>query len=215
MKTIIINASPRKNGNTSTMLEYAEKGAIEAGSEVKVVNLADVKGTGCISCFLCKRKGVDNSICYVKDEIGELIAEIKECDVLVLATPIYMNNVNSNNMSLCERLLFSSFTYDTFGSTFKGKINTLLIYTMGAPIEVFSKSTTKLIINDQVNAFNLLNGTVETSFAYNTYQFSDYSKYNTAMFNEDKKKEIKEKQFPIECNDAYEKAKKLVLNAKK
>lgn len=55
-KVIIINGSPRKNGNTAKMLKEAQKGAEETGAEVEYFNLYDYDFKGCRSCFVCKLK---------------------------------------------------------------------------------------------------------------------------------------------------------------
>ena len=54
MKTIILNASPRKNWNTAQLLKSAAKGAESAGAEVEYIDLYDLNFTGCRSCMLCK-----------------------------------------------------------------------------------------------------------------------------------------------------------------
>ena len=56
MKTIIINASPRKNWNTAQLLKQAQKGAESVGAETEYVDLYDLSFTGCRSCMACKLK---------------------------------------------------------------------------------------------------------------------------------------------------------------
>lgn len=51
MKTIILNASPRKNWNTAQLLKSAAKGAESAGAEVEYIDLYDLNFTGCRSCM--------------------------------------------------------------------------------------------------------------------------------------------------------------------
>jgi len=55
-KVIAINGSPRKNGNTATLLQNVLDGAKSQGAETEFVNLIDLKYQGCISCFACKIK---------------------------------------------------------------------------------------------------------------------------------------------------------------
>ena len=69
MKTIILNASPRKNWNTAKLLKAATEGALEACAEVEYINLYDLNFAGCMSCMLCKRKDVERCHCYWKDYI--------------------------------------------------------------------------------------------------------------------------------------------------
>ena len=58
-KVMIINGSPRKNFNTAKMLKEAARGAEDAGAETEIINLYDLSFKGCISCLVCKRKGVE------------------------------------------------------------------------------------------------------------------------------------------------------------
>ena len=53
MKTIIINASPRKNWNTAQLLKEAQKGAESVGGEVEYIDLYDLTFIGCRSCMAC------------------------------------------------------------------------------------------------------------------------------------------------------------------
>ena len=69
MKTIIINASPRKKWNTAEVLDAARKGAESVGSEVEYVNLYDLVFKGCRSCLICKRKDKTKGKCYWKDDL--------------------------------------------------------------------------------------------------------------------------------------------------
>lgn len=55
MKLIAINGSPRRNGNTSTLLHKALEGAAAAGAETECIDLYTLNYKGCISCFSCKR----------------------------------------------------------------------------------------------------------------------------------------------------------------
>ena len=63
MKTLILNASPRKNWNTAKLLKSAAEGVLSAGAEVEHIDLYDLSFTGCRSCMLCKRKGVERCHC--------------------------------------------------------------------------------------------------------------------------------------------------------
>ena len=75
MRAIFINGSPRKNKNTAQMLEAAMKGAQEAGAEVEMIHLYGLNYKGCMSCFLCKRKGnTANGLCGFKDELHRFVS---------------------------------------------------------------------------------------------------------------------------------------------
>lgn len=76
MKTIVLNASPRKDWNTAKLLKSAMAGAESTGAEVEYINLYDLNFTGCRSCMLCKRKDVKRCHCYWKDDISPVIDKV-------------------------------------------------------------------------------------------------------------------------------------------
>ena len=61
MKTVIINAGPRKNWNTDLMLKEAQKGAESVGAETEYIDLYSLNFTGCRSCLACKLKGAQRN----------------------------------------------------------------------------------------------------------------------------------------------------------
>ena len=70
MKTIIINASPRKNWNTAQLLKEARRGAESVGAETEYIDLYDLNFTGCRSCLACKLKGAEHHGCAWKDDLS-------------------------------------------------------------------------------------------------------------------------------------------------
>ena len=87
MKVLILQASPRANGNTVWMAEEYKKAAEAAGHEVTLVNVAKKKIAGCLACEYCHNKG--NGACIQKDDMQELYPLMAEAEALVLAAPIY------------------------------------------------------------------------------------------------------------------------------
>ncbi|MCC8102335.1 MAG: NAD(P)H-dependent oxidoreductase [Clostridiales bacterium] len=69
MKTIILNASPRKNWNTAQLLKSAEKGARDAGNETEYIDIYNLSFTGCHSCLACKVKNGQRCKCFWKDDL--------------------------------------------------------------------------------------------------------------------------------------------------
>ena len=208
MKTIIINASPRKNWNTAQLLKSAQKGAESAGSETEYIDLYDLKFTGCRSCLACKRKGAERCKCYWKDDLSPLIDRITQAQSLIIGSPIYFGEPTAQFRALLERLLFVMLSYDNYSSYFTSKVNVGLIYTMnasGAYVETLIKPMAK----NMEGLFRFLNGTVKTYLSCNTTQVADYSKYSMAGFDVEKKKETREKQFPIDLEEAYKMGREL------
>ena len=100
MNILILQGSPRANGNTAWMAEEFKKAAEAAGHEVTLVNVAKKKIAGCLACEYCHKGGthdVDNieggyqgnGACIQKDDMQELYPLMAEAEVLVLAAPIY------------------------------------------------------------------------------------------------------------------------------
>ena len=84
MKTIIINASPRKNWNTAQMLKEAQRGAESVGAETEYIDLYDLTFTGCRSCLACKRKDAERCRCYWNDDLALVISRVLEADALII-----------------------------------------------------------------------------------------------------------------------------------
>ena len=106
MKTIIINASPRKNWNTAQLLKEAKKGAESGGAETEYIDLYDLTFTGCRSCLACKRKGAERNKCYWKDDLSPLIGRILAADAVIIGSPIYFGQPTASFRALWERLAF-------------------------------------------------------------------------------------------------------------
>ena len=97
MKALVLNASPRKTGNTAKLLKSAADGARDVGAEVEYINLYELIFTGCRGCMLCKRKGVERCHCYWKDDLSPIIDKIFHADVLLIGTAIYLGRFVSMN----------------------------------------------------------------------------------------------------------------------
>ena len=87
MNILILQGSPRANGNTAWMAEEYKKAAEAAGHQVTLVNVSRKKIAGCMACGYCRGKG--NGACIQKDDMQELYPLMAEAEVLVLAAPIY------------------------------------------------------------------------------------------------------------------------------
>ena len=87
MNILILQGSPRANGNTAWMAEEYKKAAESAGHQVTIVDVAKKKINGCLACEYCHTKG--DGACIQKDDMQELYPLMNEAEVLVLAAPIY------------------------------------------------------------------------------------------------------------------------------
>jgi multimeric flavodoxin WrbA len=184
------------------LLKEAEKGAREAGSETEYIDLYDLQFTGCRSCMACKRKDGERCKCFWKDDLSPVIDRIFQADSLIIGSPIYLGDITSQVHALIERLHFCALSYDDYSNYFKGKVNVGIILTMNAPRAYFEQSYLgKAKEVEQI--FRALNGNVEVYAACDTLQVNDYSKFNMAGFSEEHKKEMREKQFPVDLEEAF------------
>lgn len=202
MKTIILNGSPRKNWNTATMLKEAKKGAESVGAETEYIDLYDLNYTGCRSCMACKRKGAARCHCFWKDDLPPVIDRIFAADALIIGSPIYLGDVTSQVHALIERLHFCALSYDDYSNYFTGKVDVGIILTMNAPQHIFD-SWYKPKADALTHSFSALNGSVELLPCFDTLQVKDYSRFNMAGFDEAHKKQMREKQFPLDLEKAF------------
>jgi multimeric flavodoxin WrbA len=209
MKAIAINGSPRKGWNTDLILQEALKGAADAGAEVEMIHLYDLNFTGCRSCFACKRKGAEPAKCFWKDDLSPVLDKILSADAVFFGTPIYFGEITSQMRALIERLSFILMTYDDYSKKlFHGKVNCGCFYTMNVPQEGYEKMY-EARMQQSFAVLNKLNGEVVDYACCDTLQFSDYTKFQTAMFSEEHKRKMREEQFPKDLVAAYEIGQKL------
>ncbi|MEE0942175.1 flavodoxin family protein [Methanobrevibacter sp.] len=203
MKTIIINASPRKKWNTAEVLDAARKGAESVGSEVEYVNLYDLVFKGCRSCLICKRKDKTKGKCYWKDDLSPLIEKIFDSDALIIGSPIYFGQPTSEFRALVERLIFCIMSYDDGSSYYTGKVNVGIFYTMNAPLEFYEQSMKDSLSSTEF-LFSFLNGEVISYPVCDTLQVHKYSEYNMAGFSQEAKEKQLILQFPNDLENAFE-----------
>ena len=210
MKAIAINGSPRKKWNTATLLEHALDGARTAGADTELVHLYDLAYTGCISCFACKKIGGKSyGRCAVKDGITEVLERVAEADVLILGSPVYFYTETGEMRSFLERLFFPNLTYTPgYAPIFPGRLQTALVYTMNvAEIDApATLSVTKGVI-DRVF------GNCEMLLSTDTYQFEDYSKYLSTVWDAQAKAKRREEVFPQDCARAQDMGARLAAQA--
>jgi len=203
LKTIIINASPRKKWNTAEVLDAARKGAESVGAETEYINLYDLVFKGCRSCLICKRKDKTKGKCYWRDDLTPLIEKIFEADALIIGSPIYFGQPTSEFRALLERLIFCIMSYDDGSSYFTGKVNVGIFYTMNAPIDFYEQSMKDSLASNEF-LFKYLNGEVVSYPVCDTLQVHKYSEYNMAGFSQDAKEKQLILQFPKDLEKAFE-----------
>jgi multimeric flavodoxin WrbA len=210
MKAIAINGSPRKGWNTEKLLKEALRGAASVGAETEIVQLYDLNYTGCKSCFGCKIKGSESCHCVLKDELTPVLDKIFEADAVFIGSPIYFGGMTGQMVSFIERLGFPLLSYDDYSKNlYSGTINAAMFYTMNAPEKYYKDSMEQVLIN-RAAILQRLGGKVEVYAACDTYQFSDYAKFHAGAFSEEHKKKVREEQFPVNMEAAFEIGRRLI-----
>ena len=211
-KIIAINGSPRRNGNTAELLTRALKGAEEAGAETELVHLYGLNFKGCISCFYCKRKDKEHGHCAMKDDLSPILERIREADALVVGSPVYFMNLTSGMIAFMERLFFSNYLYsDEIPTVFPKPLPHALIYTMNMTEEhVKQYGIRERFAFHEGAAERFLQAKPHILYACNTYQFNDYAKYESSIFNEPEKAAYRKEFFPQQCEEAYRLGRNLI-----
>ena len=98
-KVLVLSTSPRKDGNSEILADAFMKGANEAGHETKKVVLYDKKLEFCRGCLACQT----TEKCVIHDDAKRIVAQMKQADVLVFATPIYFYEMSGQMKTLLDR----------------------------------------------------------------------------------------------------------------
>lgn len=97
MKTLILNGSPRKNGDTAQLLELA-KAQLQGTYHVVSAYTADIHP--CIDCRHCQKQFG----CIFADEMEAVYTYLKDCDRILLASPIYFSELTGSLLNVISRL---------------------------------------------------------------------------------------------------------------
>ena len=105
LKVLILNGSPRKDGNIALAFREMEQIFEQNGVEYENIQLGRMDIRGCIACETCRK----NHKCVFNDDIvNELAAKFKDADGLVVGSPVYYGSANGTIMSALQRLFYST-----------------------------------------------------------------------------------------------------------
>jgi multimeric flavodoxin WrbA len=100
-QVLILNGSPRKNGNSIILAEQAAAGACAAGAEVEVFMLADMDIRPCDACDSCQETG--GGVCVIRDDMQTLYPQLRSADAIVIAGPAYWFTVSAQTKLFIDR----------------------------------------------------------------------------------------------------------------
>jgi multimeric flavodoxin WrbA len=101
MQIIAINGSPRKEGNTSTLIRTILEGAQSCGAETVEVRLHDIDLKGCLGCLSCRK---NPGRCRQEDALSPFLEALKTCQAYIIGSPIYMYHVTGQMKIFVDRI---------------------------------------------------------------------------------------------------------------
>lgn len=104
MKVLMINSSPKANGNTATALNEMAKIFEDEGVEVELMHIGNQAIRGCMSCGGCRKSGK----CVFDDAVNEAALKFEQADGLVIGSPVYYASANGTLSSFLQRLFYST-----------------------------------------------------------------------------------------------------------
>lgn len=104
MKVLILNGSPKPDGNTAIAIEEMRKVFAEEGVETEIVQVGNKDVRGCIACGRCGELGR----CVFDDVVNEIAEKFEKADGLVVASPVYYASANATLIAVLDRLFYSS-----------------------------------------------------------------------------------------------------------
>lgn len=134
MYAIAINGSPRKGGNTETMLDEVLQELQNNGWETELVQVGGTAIRGCLACGKCFEK--KNNQCSIKtDTFNEIFEKMRKADAMILGSPTYFAAVSADLKALIERAGYVAYANN---HAFAGKIGAAVVAVRrGGAVHVF------------------------------------------------------------------------------
>ena len=104
MKILIINGSPKNNGNTARALAEAEAIFAAEGIEIENIHVGGKMIRGCIACQTCKKTGK----CSIDDIVNETAPKLEECDGILIGSPVHYAAPSATLVAFLDRLFYST-----------------------------------------------------------------------------------------------------------
>jgi multimeric flavodoxin WrbA len=123
MKVVAFNGSPRKDGNTTILINHVFRELEKEGVETELVQLSGKKIHGCIACYKCFEN--KDQRCAVKDDIAnECIEKMIKAEGIILGSPVYFTDVTAEMKALIDRAGFVSMAN---GGMYKNKVGAAVV----------------------------------------------------------------------------------------
>ena len=111
MKVLLINGSPKKSGCTARALKEVSSILNKEGIDTETIFIGSNEIRGCIACGYCRKNGK----CVFNDIVNEVSNKFRECDGIVIGTPVYYAGINGTLKAFLDRLFYSA----NFDKSFK------------------------------------------------------------------------------------------------
>ena len=130
MKIVAVLGSPRPQGNSSTLAQKFLDTARDLGAEVQVYPLNRMSFQGCQGCGACK---TERETCILEDDLVPVLQDIKDADLLVLASPVYFGDISGQLKCFFDRTY--SYVTPEFTSRVPGGKQAVMILVQANPEE--------------------------------------------------------------------------------
>ena len=117
IKILGISGSPRRGGNTETLLDKALEAAESKGAEVKKIILNELKFSPCQECEDIRKDGT----CPVEDDMRLVYPQVREADGIIIASPIFFGSVSAQTKMFIDRFQCLWVAKNIFKSVEPGK----------------------------------------------------------------------------------------------
>lgn len=114
MKVLSVNGSPRKGGNTASMLDRVCKPLADAGAEIDEVFLHELDFGPCIACNVCMKMKDNHCHGYKDDDCNDVIDRVIASDMILLGSPVYFGSVTGQMKAFMDRVGFVNRVNDQF-----------------------------------------------------------------------------------------------------
>lgn len=112
MNILIINASPRRRGLISGMMDIMGEEAVACGHHVEQIRVSDLAFRPCIGCMHCR---THEKCCLPEDDAVWTLDQIKAADAIVIGSPCYWGNLNGHLKMLFDRMVYGMMGETEYG----------------------------------------------------------------------------------------------------